>query len=155
MRTLRPAFIHATNEAFWSAGEKYELDVLFVAADRHSVTEWMARSRPGALPDTSHVGFAGLAAWTDEIGDPVIESWAAIATDVGAMRELVYRSTWPDTSERVDDDVHELVASLVDACLDRAAKLSDQYFGLPLPVEFITSRDGDGPARLAEVSESR
>ncbi|WP_298325123.1 hypothetical protein [Haloactinopolyspora sp.] len=143
------------NEAFWSASEKYELDVLYVAADRHSVTEWMARSRPGALPESSHVGFVALAAWADEVGDPVLESWGAIATHQGAQREIVYRSTWPDSSERIDDDVNTLVASLVDACLDRATKLSDLYFGRSLPVEFITSRTDDSPARLAEVTEGR
>lgn len=143
MRALRPAFTHAVSDAFWSACDSRDLDVLYVSADRHSVTEWMARSRLGALSDKSHAGYATLAAWTDEIGDTVVEAWSAIATDQGAQRELVYRSTWPDLADSATADIHALVASVVESCADRARKLSELYFGRPLAVEFVSRRGGD------------
>jgi hypothetical protein len=143
MNAVSLELIEVMNQSFSMVCEKDRLEVVYLGADRHAVVEWLARAPAGSLPDPTHAGYAALAAWVDDLGDVIVEAWSGISTEDGALRELAWRGPWGQSEVVEPQAMYEPMKSLVELCLYRSARISNQRSGRPLAIQFVTSRGGD------------
>jgi len=144
MNPLNATFIDKMNDSFSLVCEKSDrLELVYGGIDRHAVVEWMARLRAGSLSDPTHVGYVALAAWVDDLNDLVVETWAGVATQTSATRDLVMRSIAGEMPSMEPDEFFMITQQLVDECAHRSERISANSPGLQQEIQFTSERSGD------------